>query len=252
MFELVETHTHLFLPPLADDISGVLERARREAVTRCIVPAFDTASWPDVIRLARDGAVSPALGLHPWAADEIFDIAQLEDLLRANRAVAVGEIGLDFKIETPAPEIQMQVCQQQLQLARDLDLPVILHCRGAFEQLLECLETYTPRLRGVVHAFSRGPELAQRFVAAGLLVAFGGTVTRPRARRAHRSAEILPLDKIVLETDSPSIGLDDVPPEQVEPRHVRQVAEALAEIRGETLETIAKVTTANAKELFGL
>ena len=252
MLEFVETHTHLFMPPLADDITGVLERARQNAVTRCIVPAYDLASWSDVIALARDDVVYPALGQHPWVAAEPLDILRLEQLLRDSGAVAVGEIGLDFKIETPGPEIQMQVCKQQLQLASDLDLPVILHCRGAFEQLLACLEVFTPRLRGVLHAFSRGPDLAQRFAGTGLYIAFGGAVTRPRAKQARRSAEILPLDKIVLETDSPSIGLEDVPPQQVEPRHVRQVAAALAEIRGETLETIAEVTTANAKELFGL
>ena len=108
------------------------------------------------------------------------------------------------------------------------------------------------RLRGVLHAYSRGPELAERFIASGLHIAFGGAVTRDRARRVRQAVAGLPLYKIVLETDAPSIGLDGVLPVDTEPGHVRDIAEAVAALRGESLETIAEVTTSNACRLFNL
>ena len=166
--------------------------------------------------------------------------------------VAIGEIGLDTKIEGPDLATQLPILRTQLELAIDLDLPVILHCRGAFEELLAEVDRFGGRLRGVLHAWSRGPELARRFVAAGLHLGLGGAVTRPRARRVRRTAEVLPVEHFVLETDAPSIGLDGVPAAETEPGHVADIAAALAEIRGETLATIAEVTTRNAERLFRL
>jgi TatD DNase family protein len=177
---------------------------------------------------------------------------KLADQLAVGFPVAVGEIGLDTKIEECGLAAQLPVLESQFALAVALDLPVILHCRGAFEELLTAVNSHGGRLRGVLHAYSRGPELAERFIAAGLHIAFGGAVTRDRAKRVRRAAQRLPLDKIVLETDAPSIGLDGVPPEQTEPGHVRDIAAAVAQLRGESLETIAEVTTSNACRLFNL
>jgi TatD DNase family protein len=196
--------------------------------------------------------VFPALGLHPWVAHEELDLARLKEALRGCGAVAVGEIGLDSKIDGPSLDVQVPVFRAQLRLARELDLPVILHCRGAFEEMLAILNEEDSELRGVAHAFSRGPELAQRFLDLGLHLGFGGTITRPRARRPRRSAEVVPLESIVLETDAPSIGLEGTAAEDVEPRHVAGVAAALAELRGLTLDTIAEATTRHARELFRL
>ena len=148
--------------------------------------------------------------------------------------------------------MQIAALTTQLDLARDIDLPVILHCRGAFEDLASLLARYTPPLRGVLHAFSRGPELAARFAALGLHLGLGGAVTRPHAERVRRAAVGVPLDRIVLETDAPSIGLHELEAARTEPRHVRDVALALADLRGEDLTTVASVTTASASALFGI
>ena len=166
--------------------------------------------------------------------------------------VAVGEIGLDTKVEGPDLTIQLPILRAQFELAVDLDLPVILHCRGAFEELLVEVDRFGGRLRGVLHAWSRGPDLARRFVAAGLYLGLGGAVTRPRARRVRRTVEVLPAEHFVLETDAPSIGLDGVPAAETEPGHVADIAAAVAGIRGETVATIAEVTTRNAERLFRL
>jgi TatD DNase family protein len=250
---LVDTHCHLTEPPLLDDLDGVLARASAAGVDEVVVPAYDTASWATVAEVAASHpGLHPAYGLHPWVADEELCADELELLLRTGGAVAVGEIGLDFKLETFDRERQLEVLHRQLALAVDLGLPVLLHCRGAFPELTEAVARFVPRLEGIVHAYSRGPEPALRFVELGLHIAFGGALTRANARRARRTASVVPLDRVVLETDAPSIGLDGVPPEAAEPRHVRQVAAALADLRGEALETVAAVTTATAHDLFRL
>lgn len=247
--ELIDTHCHLYADALGRDPAGALARARAAGVTRVVVPAYDLSSWPATAALARLEGVLPALGLHPWVAHEPLDPARLRDELRACGAVAVGEIGLDAKIDGADLAQQTRSLRAQLAVAAELGLPVLLHCRGAFAELLAVLREFAPDLRGVVHAFSRGPDLAERFLAAGMAIAFGGAITRP-ASRARAAAAALPLARIVLETDAPSIGLQGVEAAAVEPRHVRDVALALAELRGETLETVAEVTTNHARELF--
>jgi TatD DNase family protein len=247
---LIDTHCHLSYPPLADDLAGVLARAAAAGVSEVVVPAYDTGSWPQVGALANRPGLFVAYGLHPWAAEEELRSDELAALLRGPGVVAVGEIGLDFKLDQFRRERQLELLDRQLELAVDLDLPVLLHCRGAFAEMTAAVERFAPRLRGVVHAYSRGPEPALRFVELGLHVAFGGAVTRPNARRARHTVQVVPLERIVLETDAPSIGLDGVPPEQAEPRHVREVAEALAGLRGESFATIARVTTENAHALL--
>jgi len=251
--QLIDTHCHLFMEPLADRPADVLARARDAAVTTLVVPAYDVESWPQVRQLATAyDNVHPALGLHPWAADQQLDVPRLRDELQQSGAVAVGEIGLDYKITSVDRARQREILTRQLQLAVDLDLPVILHCRGAFEDLFAILGDTTGSLRGVMHAFTRGPELAQRCLDLGLYLGLGGAITRPQAKRSRRSAQVVPLASVVLETDAPSIGLDGVLPEQTEPCHVRDIAAALAELRGQPLETVAEVTTRNARELFGI
>ncbi len=266
---LIDTHCHLNMPPLGNDPAGVLARAADAGVTLVVVPAYDLASWEQVLTLATaHGGIYAALGLHPWVAFEeksgkyrtggtsgIKDHLAQAVKAAAMPVVAIGEIGLDTKVG-PAEGYadlprQQEVLAAQLELAVELDMPVILHCRGAFEELLAAVDRHGGKLRGVFHAYSRGIELAERILAAGLYLGLGGAVTREKAR-VHRILPRLPLDRIVLETDAPSIGLDGVTPERTEPRHVRDIAQAVAEARGETLESIAEVTTANACALFNL
>ena len=247
---LIDTHCHLYMAPLDADPDAVLARARDAGVTDCIVPAYDPASWDAVAALSRRDGVHAAYGLHPWVAGLALDTDALRSRL-VGGACAIGEIGLDFKIPDPDREAQIDVFRRQLDLAAELDLPVILHNRGAFEHMISILSEYDGAIRGVVHAFSRGPELGQRFLDLGLYLAFGGAITRPRAKQARRSATVAPVDRILLETDAPSIGLDGVGPENVEPRHVLEIARALAILQECDTDRIARTTTANAKTLFG-
>jgi TatD DNase family protein len=249
--ELWDTHCHLTLPPLSGDVDGALGRARAAGVAHVVVPAFDPASFADVAALAGRPGVATAIGLHPWVAGAELCAADLEAGIGAAGAIAVGEIGLDFKIEGADRARQVALLELQLDVAIARGLPVLLHCRGGFEELAAAISARAGRVRGVLHAFSRGPDLARRFLDLGLLLAFGGAITRPGAERARKSAAFAPADRILVETDAPSIGLDGVPPERAEPRHVREVAEALARVRGADLDAIAGITSDNARRLFG-
>jgi len=255
---LIDTHCHLTLPPLDSDLDGVISRARESSVNTIIVPAYDQDGWSQVLSVASRPNVHPALGLHPWIADQVESVETLKQVLAKaiaeaeTKVVAIGEIGLDTKVDGPPLETQIPVFRAQIELAADLDLPVILHCRGAFSELLDPIKRHDGKIRGVIHAFSRGPELAQRFHTAGLHFGIGGSVTRFNARKVIRGARVIPLNRIVLETDAPSIGVAGGRPENTEPRHVADVAAVLAEIRGDELSAIAEVTTENAIRLFNL
>ena len=242
------------MEPLCGDIGGVLKRAAQKGVSAIIVPAVETSSWKRVAELSEYPAVYPALGLHPWCADERLDADMLGKLLIETGSVAVGEIGLDYKIENPDRTTQITVFRLQLDLASELGLPVILHCRGAFDEMLSILsETrYNGRITGVVHAYTRGRQLAERFLKLGFYLAFGGALTRLRAKRARSSAAAVPIHRIVLETDSPSIGMDGVEPERMEPAHVARIAETLAQLRGISFEEVTFETERNARELFNI
>ena len=254
---MIDTHCHLNMSPLAADAEGVMTRARSRGVTRVISPAYDQASWLEIQELANRPGIYAAFGVHPWVADSVPP-NQIKDSLAeavaeaSSRVVAIGEIGLDTKIESPNLEIQLPVFISQLELAVDLDLPVILHCRGAFHELLDAINRHQGKIRGVIHAFTRGPELVQRFHQAGLHFGLGGAVTRESARRVHRGARVIPDNRLLLETDAPSIGLQGVRPEETEPQHVADVAAALAKLRDVDPELIARITTENACQLFGL
>lgn len=247
-----DTHCHLYMNPLCEDTERILHRAGAAGVIRMIVPCVDTESWDQVKALAEKPGIFPALGIHPWSADEELDSNILENELFVSSSVAVGEIGLDFKVETPDRNTQIRIFRKQLDVALELDLPVILHCRGAFDEILSILseDSYRGTIRGVVHAFSRGRQLARRFLDLGFFLAFGGAVTRPRAVRARKSSVYTPSDRMLLETDAPSIGMDGLVPGEVEPSHLVKVAEAIALLRGTTVEDIAGITWINACKLF--
>jgi len=286
--QLTDTHCHLFKDPLTWDIKGVLDRARGAGVHDVVVPAYDLASWGVVRELASIDGVHPALGLHPWIANhlvtedeptekrtagvlpKIWDVRtkgggatdaleplslsefrdRLANEIAESKAVAIGEIGLDFMIERPTPRGQFPILTTQLELAAELDLPVLVHCRNGWELLVSALQPFAGRIRGVLHGYTRPPELAAPFLRIGFYVGIGGALTRETAVRTRRSAAELPLDRIVLETDSPSVGLDGIDPGRTEPCHVRNVAETMAEIRGTTVEEIAEATSNNVHQLF--
>ena len=242
------------MSPLGEFPGEVLARARDAGVQGVIVPSYDMASWAPVQALAANHeGVYSAYGLHPWAEDEGLDLDRLQELLQAG-AVAVGEVGLDFATaRTPAARTaQVTRFVSQVELAVELGLPLILHCRKATDELLSVLAEIAPGHPGVLHGFARSPELARRFLGQGLHLGLGGMITRPGAHRVRRAATQIPLDQVLLETDAPAVGMAGMPPEQVEPRHVMRVAQTLSQLRGEPVEEIRQRTLENAVTLFAI
>lgn len=245
---LFDTHCHLFMEPLHSDLEAVLSRSAEAGVERLMVPSVDRGSICRTLMLGNIAGIQIALGIHPWEAEESFDEVFLIDSLKTSGACAIGEIGLDWKSPV-VRERQMEVFTSQLRIALEMNLPVVLHCRNAYEEMLAVLKDYP--VKGVIHAWSRSPELMERFLDAGLFISFGGSVTRPGAGNALRSAAAVPSHSFVLETDAPTIGLRDVPSGESEPAHIVQVLDAMAEIRQEERETLSEKAWSNSIRLFG-
>lgn len=194
--------------------------------------------------------LSIALGLHPWNADEDVEVAL--DLIERHQPAVVGEIGLDLWGETPIHPLarQLYVLEAHLHLAKKLNLAVTLHSRKAIEPLLGALRNH-PGVRGALHAWSGSYEQLRPFLDLGMYLGIGGAVTRSRAKRLQRVAAAAPLDRILLETDAPAIGMDIAEPPHVRPAHVTRVAEAVAQLRAMDVAEVEARTDANAARLFG-
>lgn len=251
---LIDTHCHLDDESLRSDLSERLTRARADGVCACIVPAVHQSQWAlqrEVVAQYSD--LFSAYGLHPcyMHLHTLSQVDQLEAALVTGQAVAVGEVGLDFFIEPHDANAQLQLLEAQFSVARNLDLPVILHARKSHDILLKLLRKY--RLKGgVAHAFSGSLQQAQVFVELGFLIGFGGGATYDRANKLHTILNALPLDALALETDAP-----DIPPCFARnvpntPEHLRRMAEIIAEKKGVSLEILAAATTQNAIRMFRL
>lgn len=233
----------------------MIAAAIAQGVRQFVVPAYDADSLERTHRvvLGREGVLFPAYGIHPWYVSHSTNVdALLHPYLDNQGVVAIGEIGLDFVPGSPPPDQQISALTQQLNLAVNLDLPVIIHCRKGHEQILPILRAYRGSLRGVMHSYSGSTEFMFRFLDLGLFIAFAGSVTRHTARKHHKNAKEVPLDRLLLETDAPSIATETTLASLVEPRHTVEVAEKVAGLRNIPYDDICRHTTRNARLLFGL
>lgn len=254
MLDLVDTHAHLDDDSFDADRAAMFERASEASVRRWIVPAIDRANWEtiEVLCAAREGAF-PAYGLHPLltAAHRDEHIAELPAWLDGHGAIAVGEVGLDFYVEGLDPARQREIFVRQLEIAREHDLPVIVHARRAFEETIHTLRR-VGGLRGVVHSFSGSEEQARQLFDLGFHLGIGGPVTYDRANRIRRVVAAMPLEWLLLETDAPDQPCAHHRGERNEPAFMTDVLETIASLRGESAEDIAAATTSNAVNLFKL
>ncbi len=247
---LIDVHFHPTDEPLVRDVAGVMARARETGVGGGLAAGYDPPSSEGVLRLAESvPGIFAAVGFHPWFVRPETDVAQLRPWLVHPRVVALGEIGLDGKVENDFG-LQRRFFLEQLELARELDLPVIVHSRQAFEPTLDAVRQVQGS-HGILHSFGGAPEIAARFLDLGWYFSLSGSATRPNARRVHRLVRYLPADRILLETDAPAIGLEGIPPEQVEPSCVRRVLEAVAALRGEPPAMLEAQIERNLLSLFG-
>ncbi len=249
---LIDTHCHLNDPAFSTSLPDVIKRAREAGVVAFIVPSYDRESLKTTEELASTykNLVYPAYGIHPWLVDKHVNLDILRLYLRHKDTVAVGEIGLDFAPDTPPQNLQIDAFTRQLDFARDSGLPVLIHCRRAHEAMYQIIKAYYGRIKGVMHSFSGDIDMMNRFLDLGFYISFSGSVTRKTAKRYPDNARAIPLERLLVETDSPSIATETAIASQVEPRHTVEVAHKIAELRGISFEEVCTHTTENAKRLF--
>ncbi|MFN4292534.1 MAG: TatD family hydrolase [Thermoflexales bacterium] len=254
--ELFDTHCHLDVAAFDADRDAAIARARAAGVSRFLNPAYDLESSRRAVALAQTHAgVVAAVGVHPNDAADFDEakLAELRALARAPQVVAIGEIGLDYYRRTTPPDKQIQAFIAQLALAGELNLPVIVHCRDAYDDALALLREHGRGLPGLVmHAFSGRKEHLRAALALGVYIGIGGPVTYPNAHALRDVVKAAPLERIVIETDSPYLAPQSHRGRRNEPAHVVEVARAIAEIRGMSARDIARITTDNGRRLFGL
>lgn len=254
MIALIDSHSHIDTDEFDADRADALSRAREAGVTRQIVPAIAASGFAKLRDLCHaEAGLFPAYGLHPMFLAEHAP-AHLDELARwieREKPVAVGECGLDFYIEGLDRDLQQQYLDGQLALAKDFDLPVILHARRAFDDVAAAIRR-VGGLRGVVHSFSGSEEQAQQFFRLGFHVGIGGPVTYDRAKRLRTIVAAMPLEWLLLETDSPDQPLAGHQGRRNEPAYLVEVLDCIAALRGESRESVAAATTANAERLFRL
>lgn len=253
-YELADSHVHLDDSRFDPDRAAVLARAQAAGMSLQVIPGVDVPSWGRIKSLCEGRHdLHPAYGLHPMyvARHRPEHLDALSHWLANNPAVAVGEIGLDFYLEELDQDMQRHYFVAQLKLARELELPVIVHARRALEEV-----TLTMRrigsLRGVVHSFSGSEEQARQLWELGFHLGIGGPLTYPRAQRLRRIVASMPIEFLLLESDAPDQPDATHRGQRNEPAYVTEVLQCVAELRGESAATVAAATTANARRLFKL
>lgn len=261
---LVDSHCHLDAAEFDPDRDAALARARAAGVARLLLPATHAAGWPKLRALcAADPGLFPAYGLHPVFLDQHRDahLDDLRDWIRREHPTAIGECGLDFHVEGLDRDRQQHLFDGQLRLARDFDLPLVVHARRAVDAVIAAIRRIGgsqrgsgpgQALRGVVHSFSGSLEQARQLWDAGFLLGLGGPVTYPRANRLRRLVAAMPLEFLLLETDAPDQPDAGIRGRRNEPARLAAVLEAIAQLRDEDPASIAAATTRNAERLFGL
>ncbi len=254
--ELFDTHAHLHFPEYADDRAAVLARARTAGVRGMVTIGTDLATSQAAIALAAEEPdVWASVGVHPHDATGADDgvLVELERLAGGPRVVAVGEIGLDFFRNLSPRDVQVDVFRRQLELARRVARPVLIHCRDAHAETLALLsEARVGEVGGVMHCFSGDVEVARRCLDLGLFISLAGPVTYKNARALPDVARFVPADCLVVETDCPFLPPEGYRGKRNEPAYLTVTAARVAALRGEAFDRLAAVTWDNARRLFGL
>lgn len=251
---MIDAHAHLTDERFADDVDDVIARAAAAGVTVVVSIATDVADARRAIALAeRHGGVFATAGIHPHAAGNSAagSLAEVADLARHPRVVAIGEAGLDYHYDFAPRAAQIERFREQLALGVELDLPVVVHAREADADVAALLREAGPTCRGVLHCYSSGPELLETGLRLGWYVSFAGMITFKKFDAVELLRSV-PLDRLLVETDSPYLAPVPFRGKRNEPAYVVRVAARAAELRGEDPTAVAEATEANARALYRL
>ncbi|MBR4017624.1 MAG: TatD family hydrolase [Oscillospiraceae bacterium] len=249
---LFDTHAHLNDPAFDPDRAELMAGLKDKGIGLVMNAGCSLESSKDIIRMAEQYPwLYASVGSHPDSADEVNEdvINEYRNLCRHEKVKAIGEIGLDYYYEDIPREIQKQAFRMQMELAKEVDLPVIIHEREAHDDGMRIVKEF-PTVKGVFHCYSGSAEMARQLVNMGWYIGFTGVLTFKNARKAVETAASIPLDRIVLETDCPFMAPEPYRGKRNDPGYLPKMAEKLAEIRGISVEEAIAVTTENAKRLY--
>ncbi len=251
---LIDTHAHLDMPQFEEDLDEVLTRSRAKSISKVITIGTDISSSKKAISLTEKyDFVWAAVGIHPHDAKDFTKSTYsiLKGLASHPKVVAIGEIGLDFYRDLSPHERQFYAFRSQINLARELGKPIIIHCREAASEVWEILKEEDGfSIGGVWHCFSGDLNLANACIKEGFLISIGGVVTFPKAERLREVVKEVSLDYILLETDAPFLAPVPMRGKRNEPSFLYFIAEEVARIKQKTIDEVAKITTKNAQHLF--
>jgi TatD DNase family protein len=253
---LFDTHVHLNAEQFNEDLQEVIDRAIAEGVTNMVVVGFDEITIKKALELAESyDFLYASVGWHPVDAIDMTQdhLDWLKELAGNPKVVALGEMGLDYYWDKSPKEIQKEVFRKQIRLAKEVQLPIIIHNRDATADIVEILkEENAGEVGGIMHCFSGSVETALECIEMNFLISLGGPVTFKNAKKPKEVAVEIPLDRLLVETDCPYLTPHPYRGKRNEPAYVKLVAEQIAELKGLTLEEVAEETAKNAKKLFGI
>ena len=253
---LFDTHVHLNAEQYKEDLEEVIKRAQSEGVTNMVVVGFDRPTIEKAMLLVEKyDFLYASVGWHPVDAIDMTeaDLDWIEELSSHPKVVALGEMGLDYYWDKSPKDIQKEVFRKQIALAKRVKLPIIIHNREATQDIVDILkEEGAEEIGGIMHCFSGSEEIAKECMKMNFYISFGGPVTFKNAKKVKEVAADIPLDYLLIETDCPYLTPHPFRGKRNEPAHVKLVAEEIARLKDLPFEEIARVTTENAKKLFGI
>ena len=250
MSYFIDTHSHIYYKEYKNDLKNVIDSANKNNVKKIICIGTDIETSYESIEIANKySEVYCTVGCHPHEASKMDDndILELEKMCENPKVVGIGETGLDYYYSHSSPEIQKKRFIDQIELSKSLDLPLVIHNRDSDEDLMKILDNYRPR--GVIHCFSGDTAMAKKAINLGMLLSFTGIVTFKNSSLGEVVKEV-DLDKIMLETDSPYLTPTPFRGKRNEPKHVKIIANKIAEIKNIPIKKVAEKTTKNALKLF--
>lgn len=253
----IDSHAHLDDERFDEDRENLINNLKDNKIDLVFNIGADIESSKASVKLANKyDNIYAVVGVHPHDAKDVDEdyLDTLRELSKEEKVVAIGEIGLDFYYDNSPRDTQREVFKEQLDLAKELDLPVVIHTRDAAQETFDILKEAAQdgKLRAILHCYSGSVEMAMEYVKLGFYISLGGPVTFKKSKVSKEVAKAVPLDKLLIETDSPYLTPEPYRGKRNEPKYVRLTAEMIAELRGISIEEVAEATSRNAMEFFGV
>ena len=251
----IDSHAHLDDERFNEDRTELINSLKENKIDMVLNIGYDLESSRASVQLANEySQIYAVIGVHPHDAQDVPEdyLDQLRELSKEEKVLAIGEIGLDFYYDNSPRETQRKVFKEQIGLAKELNLPVVIHTRDADQETFEIIKEAVQNggLRGVMHCYSGSVEMAREYLKLGFYISLGGPVTFKKARVPKEVAKAVPLNRLFIETDCPYLTPEPFRGRRNEPKYVAYTAETIAEIKGISIEELAEVTSRNVKELF--